>query len=470
MGNEETPPRDLTPEYDPHENYNSIDKKSKPDNVSGKKLNVCTEAGCNKAFSRPSRLWTHLLSHTGARPFACDKPGCDKSFTRAAHLKRHEIVNHSGASTPQQAGVNCSYENCESTFANKYSLEKHVKRFHETKQYNCDKCDKSFHKHHLLRNHQREHSGGNPLECSVCDKSFQWPFELKRHERSHKIKRCDLCEDVFEKWSDLTLHKSFAHVGKQEAPVNCDVCNKEFKLMCHLQQHKKIHSETREVFHCSVEHCPRFYYFLYNLEHHVRSYHQGNNFPCNLCPKKLVSKQKLKEHEEIVHGNCSPKKKKRPPSGINRKRRKDQGQFKKPTPKSGHKAMASMLTGIDIATTKKNALIEDNEVPLNDPKEIAAEMKEFVGDTLGLETSDSEPVIGCKRRTGLGRDTFKDVDSTLMGVIKRLEQDKHFKKLKLPESEIDSDTDLDNELEAEGDLKSASIEKKTFNFSNYLRK
>jgi len=469
MGNEGTPPRELAPKYSPDQSDVTVDCSRAKKKQEPPKFHFCPEKGCNKSFSRPSRLETHILSHTGKRPFVCENPDCDKSFTRAAHLKRHEIVNHSGASTPKH-NLECSYEKCEATFSNKYSLAKHVKRFHETKQYKCDRCEKSFHKHHLLRNHQREHTGSKPLECPSCEKAFEWPFELKRHIRSHRLKKCDICEAVFDKWSDLTLHKSFEHVHKHVIEiVNCDVCNKEFKYPHHLNQHRKIHGETRDVFHCTVKHCPRFYYFLYNLEHHIRSYHNGNKFPCDKCSKKLVSKQKLKEHIETVHASDVTKQKKSPPTGVNRKPRKDKGAFKKPSKMSGHKPMVSVLTGIDVTTAARDVLIEDTEVPIKDPKKIASEMQEFVGVPLGCETSDSEAVVGCKR-TRADLEEFLDVDRTLMGVVKRIEQDKHFKKLKIGESEISSDTDLtdiENELKT-GGVKKGDV-KKPVNFSKYVR-
>lgn len=60
----------------------------------------------------------------------------------------------------------------------------------------------------------------------------------------------------------------------------------------------KVHltSLTEEVFQCHYENCPKFYNVNRNLQAHIRSKHEGQTFVCNICSRRLSTKQKLKQH------------------------------------------------------------------------------------------------------------------------------------------------------------------------------
>eukprot|EP00092_Neocalanus_flemingeri_P021813 GFUD01023662.1.p1 GENE.GFUD01023662.1~~GFUD01023662.1.p1 ORF type:complete len:448 (-),score=72.60 GFUD01023662.1:29-1372(-) len=432
-----------------------------PSRCASVNLYRCSELGCDKTFTRPSRLETHLLSHTGERPFKCDQ--CDKDFTRNAHLKRHTMLNHHGIKQTSPSNLIC--DQCDSRFANQYSLKKHVKRFHKVKQYPCDVCGKSFHKHHLLKSHSIEHTGDpSPFRCNQCGKSFPYLMYLKRHERVHKGYVCEICDLTLEKWTDLHQHTVSEHPppSKPIEILPCDQCDKTFQNKVFLKKHKLVHSESRDTFHCPMEFCPRFFYFKNNLSQHIKGYHEGLKYLCSQsgCAHKFYSKQRLLDHLQNSHHNVYEAQVKKKKKAKQVKKRKDRGAFKKP--------MAAILTGVDCSIAGGKTLLQDENRPLDSLDRISEEVNDFIYNT--SEASDSEVYVGCKRgsmqmKSDLLEEEFAD-PNLILGSLKRMEKDKHFKRVRIEDSDLSSDTDCDVSPKK---LPALNEPKRVFDFSKFLK-
>lgn len=117
----------------------------------------------------------------------------------------------------------------------------------------------------------------------------------------------------------------------------CKVCDIFFTKKRSLQVHKLSH-EKSTILTCHYENCFRSYYFKRNLNTHIKVFHLGQKFTCELCNRKFTTKKKLKGHV-LTHMSLNGTKKEEKVT-RSQKQRKDKGV---PT-----KSMVSRLIGIQF--------------------------------------------------------------------------------------------------------------------------
>jgi len=150
---------------------------------------------------------------------------------------------------PKEKIVACDFIDCKSTFAEKYSLERHIKSVHNgEKSYECSQCLKKFSDKSNMKKHTESvHNGEKPYECSQCLKKCSEKTNLRKHiELVHKKVRpyqCTQCLKKFGAKQKLTLH--IQNVHNKEKPYVCPQpgCIELFGLKANLKRHmRKVHN------------------------------------------------------------------------------------------------------------------------------------------------------------------------------------------------------------------------------------
>ncbi|KAJ8041061.1 hypothetical protein HOLleu_11764 [Holothuria leucospilota] len=101
---------------------------------------------CGKRFVFKAKLDRHVTTvHSLVKPFVCTEQGCDKAFTRKDKLKDH-MYTHSP--TPP---FTCSY--CTKGFYRKDNLRDHEVYHTRQYKYKCNKCNKGFMRPKALSQH-----------------------------------------------------------------------------------------------------------------------------------------------------------------------------------------------------------------------------------------------------------------------------------------------------------------------------
>eukprot|EP00096_Caligus_rogercresseyi_P011464 TRINITY_DN4508_c0_g1_i1.p1 TRINITY_DN4508_c0_g1~~TRINITY_DN4508_c0_g1_i1.p1 ORF type:complete len:624 (-),score=168.24 TRINITY_DN4508_c0_g1_i1:172-2043(-) len=172
---------------------------------------------CNKSFSKPSRLDSHVKSHhNNIRDFKCSV--CEKAFKTRLHLTNH-FRQHSG-----EKPFAC--EICNVRFRHKASLLAHVRSHEGLRPYCCEICGKTFKEPSTLKAHSRVHTGDKPYKCKLCDKTFTQRAGLNYHKRLHNaatnetllggLLSCQLCQYSTYCQSTLNTHYRNSHSGPSQ--------------------------------------------------------------------------------------------------------------------------------------------------------------------------------------------------------------------------------------------------------------
>ena len=137
--------------------------------------------------------------------------------------------------------------------------------------------------------------------CGQCDSSFANKATLQYHINKQHLKikfSCETCNDYETHIAAaLKKHKMNAH-GELDAMLKCPKCDYKSSKTSKLREHiLNIHEGAR--YPCVQ--CSYVARSFGNLQSHRRSQHEGIRYACDQCDHKSTRKQYLMKHKEKVH-------------------------------------------------------------------------------------------------------------------------------------------------------------------------
>ncbi|KAL5479912.1 hypothetical protein EMCRGX_G023513 [Ephydatia muelleri] len=148
--------------------------------VDSKRSHQCPE--CGKECGSPSKLATHIKTHSSDKPHKCTVQGCDKAFATKDRLTRHMETHKNTEQFP------CPHPNCTRVFLRQSHLQSHLKT-HNQESFACRVVD--------------------------CNEKFSTESEYNEHLNSHMNfeHRCPYkdCGQTFSVFKRLDIHCKMAH-------------------------------------------------------------------------------------------------------------------------------------------------------------------------------------------------------------------------------------------------------------------
>ena len=170
-------------------------------------------------------------------------------------------------------------------------------------QQTCDVCLRIFNNAKTYAGHLLTHFPKKwNFKCDIlgCSK----PFRSSRHLQLHQFKEhqkgltCPTCQKMYSSDSNLKDHIKNVHQNSKLFSCEIQNCRKTFSSKTYLKNHHKTHLDSTQQFRtcpiCQKECKGRYYY------QHIKS-HDSTSYICSDCGDKFLSKQKLVEHQSLVH-------------------------------------------------------------------------------------------------------------------------------------------------------------------------
>ncbi|PPQ89706.1 hypothetical protein CVT25_014107 [Psilocybe cyanescens] len=247
-----------------------------------KKCYRCTYQGCEKAYSKPSRLEEHERSHTGQ----CTENDCLEAFSKHHLLRAHICSEHA---PPGTKPYRCSHEGCTKSFDTNQHLRTHQKT-HDDKRYTCvhpnclatdDHAPIYFPTWSALQSHIRTNHPPTCLHPSCNGRTFSNQVNLRNHLKLHEQREIDIDigNDIeSDNESDGPARKK-RRGGEHGREWICEFsdCGKDFKSKKSMTTHMNVTHLGQRNFICQYADCKRSFGYKHLLQRHLAKLHTSES-------------------------------------------------------------------------------------------------------------------------------------------------------------------------------------------------
>ena len=178
------------------------------------------------------------------------------------------------------------------------------------KKYRCQVCNQGFQRTSELKDHNYTQHLGGSYSCAECLKSYVNEKGLKYHIKSiHKGEGKCKCTEEGCDWEDKDsgkLHQHLLTAHEIGDPLVCQViledgstCKKVFKNTRSFKTHAAFHLEKK--FKCHL--CDRHFSTETNRKVHISRYHKNQDdetqYQCEFCGKTFDMESQLNNHRNL---------------------------------------------------------------------------------------------------------------------------------------------------------------------------
>lgn len=230
---------------------------------------------CGLFFSTEEQLTTHTHDSCPKDQNVNRNTNCNETFTQPETLDRHKLKDK--GLKPYACGE------CGKRFGLRFGLNNHILDVHGTSQHQVTRLE------NLVVKKKTKKSTALPFVCGIknCKRRFSTNRGLARHKAAHKPSRIYTCFTCVKRYKSLVRFKDHLkrkHSKKKEKSANkcsdlerpfaCDLCSSRFTIRHHLERHKLIHTGIKP--HSCVI-CEKSFTRKDSLKEHILTVHCGKN-------------------------------------------------------------------------------------------------------------------------------------------------------------------------------------------------